>query len=627
MTNIERVNATEDFIPEIVKNEVPTLRISNIVLYVHFRNKQNFSRFFIRPFDDPDDPTLYLIDITNFIHDHPGCLILDNDNRRIFLKEEFIDEAIHCDKSLPDGVKRPPEWEWNATVEKNEYETLGILSYKDVVDVEQFVGVTINKDASSIEPLYSQEGHDSNTQNYNDVGEILRKIKENWTFAFDQNGDLLCNLHTDSNSLWLRGIEPVHNWGIACPLDRGGYLEFYSHKTLLMLIKGHASKTKRTVISAERMIKNSRAIYINNGKGKYYEVSENGVKEDSISQCPVAFIGNDDVSRGNPYEIDISGTEMDFLRLIDRFNLDDSSRKMLKAWMISIVMYMDEPMPIALFQGTHGTGKSISMNIAGKILQPELSNGLTVMPHSSDGLRGLLSSSWLNLIDNVRFISSYAQDLLSMSSTGGYISQKKLYTNNEVESKSILGPVMISTTRELKISTELTDRMLTISSKSNRYPTELSVSREDILKARMGLLKIISTLYNVIDDEFIEKVEKNRQGRFPHFFRVLKALECVFPHDFDKVVSTYNGTLGQKDEELVPQWISMVVNDRMSFEGSATEVVKRLDNTIGDSVQIPTQYRIVSEWNKHEWYWGKKMNSSYSRTKSKRTWHVWPKDD
>lgn len=622
---LERKNATREYIPEIVKNEIPSLRIPNIVLFIDF-GEYKFKRFLVRPYEEPEDESEYLVDITNYVENNPECLILDKKTKRIFLEESHMSEAVGCDKSLPHHAKRPPMWEWKSIVEQEESKTLGVLHDRDIPYVEKFTGCILGDDSVSTENE-SDSSTSGSTQSVDekltsDVDTVVRAVSNHWNFAIDQHGSRLCSLKDDNSASWYVGTEQVIEWATKYRINGKRFLNAKAYRVLASLIDDVSRKSTNRVTSGKKFVKLNNCLYVYNGMGTYYKVDKHGIKEDNISNCPVAFI-SDFSDNSEPYEVDTSGTEKDFINLIDRLNIKDDSRKMLKAWIVSAVMNTNSDTPIILFKGLKGTGKSTSMKTLGRILDSEQAPRLTPMPYSIEKLQYYAAGSWLKLFDNIRSLPHSYQDVLSVSATGGFIPMRKLYTTNQMEMFSILGPVVLSTVHDIRLSSDLLDRIIVIESKSKiKNAREIPVSTEDILKARGGILKMISNIMNITNEDFLKGCNQEIKGRFPAFYRTIKALENIYPDDFDNAVISYGREIEERDKDSLPLWIKTVYEENIVFSGSASEVVDYLESTIGDYVPIPSKYRILSEWNEYEWFWEEKFESVYKRSKKKRIWEL-----
>ena len=134
-------------------------------------------------------------------------------------------------------------------------------------------------------------------------------------------------------------------------------------------------------------------------------------------------------------------------------------------------------------------------------------------------------------------------------------------------------------------------------------------------------MKVISRLLNYIDEDFINKCGENTKGRFPAFYYTLKALEDIYPQEFSGASQGYGAELRQRDMESVPEWIEYIYENSITFSGSSSEIYSYLKEKI-PHIEIPSKYRMLSEWNEYDWYWSEKLESEYKRMKSKRIWTV-----
>lgn len=86
--------------------------------------------------------------------------------------------------------------------------------------------------------------------------------------------------------------------------------------------------------------------------------------------------------------------------------------------------------PVMVLAGEKGAAKSTTMKVLKQIIDPA-GRGLIGMPKAERDLAIALANSYAPCFDNIDSISAAKSDLLCMASTGGGVSQRKLYTDDE----------------------------------------------------------------------------------------------------------------------------------------------------------------------------------------------------
>jgi hypothetical protein len=122
------------------------------------------------------------------------------------------------------------------------------------------------------------------------------------------------------------------------------------------------------------------------------------------------------------------------------------------------------PFPILVLNAEQGCGKSTATSILGRLLDPSIGDRLSIFK-SDDDLIAAAASRWMLAYDNLRGISHAQSDSLCRLATGGGLSKRALYTNNDSFSAEVTRPCLCNGIAFEPSQLDLLDRI---------YPVRLS---------------------------------------------------------------------------------------------------------------------------------------------------------
>lgn len=192
---------------------------------------------------------------------------------------------------------------------------------------------------------------------------------------------------------------------------------------------------------------------------------------------------------------------------------DDSDWLVFMAFAVSLFV-PDSPSVLLCLNGDMGAGKSASLRLLVKLVDPSsLLEGMRMTWRTEDLIR-ISSKNSLLFFDNVSNISDYQSDDLCKICTGGSLSKRKLYTDEDELIYRVQRPVLISGIPRLIHRADLADRsvILTVkrlSEKKRKTQGELDASFNELKP------KILGVVFNVLSDAIrkyktIEPKEKPR---------------------------------------------------------------------------------------------------------------------
>lgn len=159
-------------------------------------------------------------------------------------------------------------------------------------------------------------------------------------------------------------------------------------------------------------------------EGRIVETTAEGVRITDSTEYPFVFRKGD----GAPQVVPKFGGDLkDFISFI---NLEDDDADMIYVSLLPTRLIRGIDQPIAYLHGPAGSAKSTTAKHTGELLDPT-GDDLTVPVTSIDDLKVMLSQGWLLVYDNAFNIDEAMSGFLCTVSTGGTLTTRKLYTNNE----------------------------------------------------------------------------------------------------------------------------------------------------------------------------------------------------
>jgi energy-coupling factor transporter ATP-binding protein EcfA2 len=269
---------------------------------------------------------------------------------------------------------------------------------------------------------------------------------------------------------------------------------------------------------------------------------------------------------------------------------------LLVAWISYVLAHPKIPSTnylILLLVGGQGSGKSFLCNLLLRLIDPS-KTGVQVLPRNVKDLAISMQSSQLRCIDNTRTVSSNMSDYLCMTSTGGTLNTRRLYTDDEEQSLNLHGALVINGIGNIVEQPDLHQRCLTIELKpiqENQRKSETELLREfeaDLPVIMRELFELIANIF-----KHLPEAEVAHPERMLDFCRWLAAMERVDGHPASCAYqSNYSDVLnaGQLDS-LQSNLLASAVLDfaetlkSAGWVGTPADLLEDLNDTVGRNTQ------------------------------------------
>lgn len=236
--------------------------------------------------------------------------------------------------------------------------------------------------------------------------------------------------------------------------DMGGLLiDYYeintsepTSKYIIVKISNVCLKFGKEVVTSTftHYNKKDNSLLVYNFKDIVYHIKADGTrKKTKNGQKGVVFLKTKDAI---PFYIDLvakfAGNPLDSLLFnevlakgnykVSEYNLSPRDNAILILYFFNTFLFMNyfETRPIACFIGDSGSGKTAICKLLYRIIYGEKFK-VSSMPSTEENFNTLITNSSLNVLDNAETSPIWLMDKLAIISTGGCISQRKLFANNK----------------------------------------------------------------------------------------------------------------------------------------------------------------------------------------------------
>jgi energy-coupling factor transporter ATP-binding protein EcfA2 len=284
------------------------------------------------------------------------------------------------------------------------------------------------------------------------------------------------------------------------------------------------------------------------------------------------------------------------MRALQKYlNMHAVLQVLLVAWISYVLAHPKIPSTnylILLLVGGQGSGKSFLCNLLLKLIDPS-KTGVQVLPRNVKDLAISMQSSHLRCVDNTRTVSSTMSDYLCMTSTGGTLNTRRLYTDDEEQSINLHGALVINGIGNIVEHPDLHQRCLTL--ELQPIPEIQRKSETELLKEfEADLPVIMRELFELIANilKHLPEVEVIHPERMLDFCRWLSAIEKIDDTPEGAYQKAYSNVInqGQLDSLQSNLLASAVLDFAETFKsagwsGTPADLLEDLNATVGRNTQ------------------------------------------
>lgn len=161
---------------------------------------------------------------------------------------------------------------------------------------------------------------------------------------------------------------------------------------------------------------------------------------------------------GKALPMPVKGGSIELLRKF--LNVSDRDFKLIVGFTVA-AFRPDRPFPILAISGEQGTAKTTLLRVIKRLVDPGAAEGRGLSKNEDD-LVIAASNNWMLTADNLSHVPAAIADALCRLATGGGISKRGLYTDDEEFAIEAMRPVILNGIGSLSEREDLIDRMVAV---------------------------------------------------------------------------------------------------------------------------------------------------------------------
>jgi len=269
---------------------------------------------------------------------------------------------------------------------------------------------------------------------------ILYNLLKDWAVEVFRDADTsewLCR-YTNDGLYQIEGLygENFLSWALSKFYDATGKtISSATAKEAFLLLQAQSFETRKTFI---RVGEHCGRTYIDlcNDAYEAIEIDCSGWR---IVQDPPVMFRRSRYSKILPYPRE--GGSIETLKTLGNF-ASEADYILTAGWLVTSLNPYG-PFPILALSSEHGSGKSTLMTLLQRIIDPQATERLSPFK-DIDGLFSAAAGRWVVPLDNCGKINIEMSDNFCRLATGGGLSKRQLFTDNESFSVSVVRPLALN---------------------------------------------------------------------------------------------------------------------------------------------------------------------------------------
>ena len=252
----------------------------------------------------------------------------------------------------------------------------------------------------------------------------------------------------------------------------------------------------------------------------------------------------------------------------------------------------DGPFPVLVLSGEQGSAKSTVASVLRRLLDPSEAERRS-HPRDVRDLFLAARNTWLLNFDNLSYLDSVLSDALCQLSTGGAMTTRALYTDDEEYIAKFLRPVILNGIDEFVIRPDLLERSITLNLQP--IPEEDRQAEKTFWENFHRVApRIIGAVLSVVSDALrrLPDVHLQKKPRMADFAIWATACEESLGFEEGAFMKAYNANREDANQlaitaSPVAQAVLKFMSDKQSWKGSPTDLYTILSGLCGP--ETPTR--------------------------------------
>ncbi|WP_141551863.1 ATP-binding protein [Priestia megaterium] len=259
---------------------------------------------------------------------------------------------------------------------------------------------------------------------------------------------------------------------------------------------------------------------------------------------------------------------------------------LIVSWLITSLR-PNSPYPILTIQGEQGSAKSTTTRVLRALIDPS-TLPLRALPKEERDLSIAANNTWILAFDNLSGLSNTMSDALCKLSTGGGLSTRKLYSDDEEAIFNIMRPSILNGIDDIAKRQDLLDRSLVVFlpsiSEGKRKDEKTFWADFKIVRPR-----ILGALFEAVSSAIknLPNAKLNEKPRMVDFALWITAAEKFLGWHEGSFMEMYNGNRCEAieqglDSDPVGVAVQAFMKDKELWEDTTSKTLEQMEKYIGD---------------------------------------------
>lgn len=431
------------------------------------------------------------------------------------------------------------------------------------------------------------------------VERIMKLLKKKMVYAFrDQLDEIYITIELDGSTIMNIDSPDFYNWIVSFLYKN---LKNTSNdstiKTVIKILKHEAIERHKEYLSV-RVASFGPAICYDLGNERFVFVN---AKDWWIEEKPKVILFRRFKHQKEQVEPERGGNIRDFLQFT---NVKSREDEILLLVYLVVAYIPGFPHPPIITHGSQGSAKSTLSRLLKDLIDP---SSLETTSVNDDGeIKDFIQTAshhWIIFLDNVSFLSNRLSDVISRICTGGGLSKRRHYTNDDdfiYNFKHIIG---INGINQVASRPDLLDRSVLIN--LERISEERRVTEEELWRRYYEMKpKILGAIFTSVSGTMreYENVKINSLPRMADFAKWgCAAAKALGLHENDFLNAYFANQAKQNQEAVSASAVATAIlsfmENRAYSEESPSELYKELDLIAEDlKVKDHTDWPKAASW-------------------------------
>lgn len=352
-------------------------------------------------------------------------------------------------------------------------------------------------------------------------------------------------------------------------------------KSVLKILNNRAKNYSCSLLV--RTAREQDRVYYDLGSGKFVEVTEQGWE---VIEPGSKILFKKFKHQKQQVSPEPGGTLDDFIRLVNV--TDKKSEILLKIYLVAAFI-PNFPHPVLVIQGPQGSSKTTLCRFLKDLIDPSsLESDSLFGDNDIPAFIQKASHHWLFVLDNLSFLSDKISDVISRICTGGGLSKRKLYSDDDDFIYNFKHLIALNGITQVVYKPDLLDRSLMI--QLDRIGEQERLT-EDELWAKFESVKpgILGAIFDAVSEALKEypNIQVEKLPRMADFVKMGCAIAKAIGYTQEEFLQAFEqNTISQTDAAVEGNPIAAVIadfmEDREHYLGSPGELYQLLSQKAFD---------------------------------------------